>query len=392
MPPIKFECQVLTPLFLGGADARLNPELRAPSIRGAMRYWYRALLGGSMLVTSGTNELQILKENEARVFGTTEQGSAVTVRVAYATEPVRASFQKDRASRTAEGGFLPTGKDYLLWSMAATRQLPDREYIKPDTKFSVTLGARQDVVALRAATAAFWLLANLGALGARANRGAGSFQALLVDSQGDEIAFRVCQSIDELQTHLTNGIQQCLAVIGDGKAQWRVFRDAQPSYDVIAPDAVQIWIVANAQGGWSSFSDALNGIGEKMRDYRSHRKTVGRADHDAVLKWLEEGGTSPEIKRAAFGLPIPFRYSDGGPSDVIQAEGSERRASPLRIRITRLTTGKYVGVLTLFQSRFLDDGKSLMLQTRKRKAPAPTNYKVIEDFIQTFEMKRRVEL
>jgi CRISPR/Cas system CMR-associated protein Cmr1 (group 7 of RAMP superfamily) len=276
--------------------------------------------------------------------------------------------------------------------MAATRQLPDREYIKPDTKFAVTLGARQDVAALKAATAAFWLLANLGALGARANRGAGSFQVQRVDSQGDEIAFRVCQSVDELQSYLTNGLQQCLAAIGDGKAQWRAFQGAQSSYDVTAPDTVKIWIVANTQGGWSSLSDALNGIGEKMRDYRSHRKTVGRADHDAVLRWLEEGGASPQIKRAAFGLPIPFRYSDGGPSDVIQADGSERRASPLRIRITRLTTGKYVGVITLFEARFLEEGKNLMLQTRKRKAPPPTNYKVIEDFIETFALKRRVEL
>lgn len=391
MPQIKLECQVLTPLFLGGADSRLNPELRAPSIRGAMRYWYRALLGGSTFIR-GKDELLTLRENEARVFGTTEHSSAVTVRVTYDTEPVRASFQKDRAIRTSDGGFLPTGKDYLLWSMAATRQLPDREYIKPDTKFAITLGARQDVVALKAATASFWLLANLGALGARANRGAGSIQAQQVDWQSDEIAFRVCQSIDELQTYLTNGIRQCLAAIGDGKAEWRAFKDTQPSYDVITPDAAQIWIVANAPGGWSSFSDALNGIGEKMRDYRSYRKTVGRADHDAVLQWLEEGGASPQIKRAAFGLPIPFRYSDGGPSDVIQAEGSERRASPLRVRITRLITGKYVGVLTLFQSRFLEEGKSLMLQTRKRKVSPPTNYKVIEDFIQTFELKRSVEL
>lgn len=391
MLEIKFECQVLTPLFLGGADARLNPELRAPSIRGAMRYWYRALLGGSTLI-EGKDELQTLKEKEARVFGATEHGSAVTVRVTYATKPERATFQKDRAVRTPDGGFLPTGKDYLLWSMAATRQLPDREYIKPDTKFAVTLGARRDAPALKAATAAFWLLANLGALGARANRGAGSFQVQQVDPHSEEISFQVCRSIDELQTYLANGIRQCLAAIGNGKAEWRVFKGAPSSYDVIAPSAVQIWIVANASGGWNSFWDALNGIGEKMRDYRSHRNPVGRADHDAVLQWLEKGGASPEIKRAVFGLPIPFRYSEGGPSDVIQAEGSERRASPLRIRITRLATGKYVGVMTLFQARFLEKGKNLMLQVRKREAPPPTTYKVIEDFIQTFELKRRVEL
>jgi hypothetical protein len=137
---------------------------------------------------------------------------------------------------------------------------------------------------------------------------------------------------------------------------------------------------------------ALEGIGSKLRDYRSHRSPLGRADHDAVLDWLEGGGKTPQIKRAVFGLPIPFRYSGGGPGDVIIPVQGERRASPLRIRITRLATGRYVGVLTLFKSRFLGEGVSLRLQTRKWSAPPPTDYTVIQDFIETFEIKREVTL
>ncbi|MCX7840755.1 MAG: type III-B CRISPR module RAMP protein Cmr1, partial [Anaerolineae bacterium] len=40
------ELQTVTPLFLAGATARGAPELRAPSVRGEMRYWWRAALGG----------------------------------------------------------------------------------------------------------------------------------------------------------------------------------------------------------------------------------------------------------------------------------------------------------------------------------------------------------
>lgn len=135
---------------------------------------------------------------------------------------------------------------------------------------------------------------------------------------------------------------------------------------------------------------ALEVIGSKLRDYRSHRSPLGRADHDAVLAWIEGEGNVPQIGRAVFGLPIPFRYSEGGPSDVIVSEQSDRRASPLRIRITRLATGKYVGVLTLFKSRFLKEGVQLQLQTRRWKAPPPTDYTVIQDFIRTFEVRREV--
>jgi len=38
--------ETVTPLFLGGADPRGAPELRAPALRGAMRYWLWTALGG----------------------------------------------------------------------------------------------------------------------------------------------------------------------------------------------------------------------------------------------------------------------------------------------------------------------------------------------------------
>ena len=41
---VTFECETITPMFLRGADGR-TPELRAPSIKGAMRYWWRAING-----------------------------------------------------------------------------------------------------------------------------------------------------------------------------------------------------------------------------------------------------------------------------------------------------------------------------------------------------------
>ena len=38
----EFEVEIVTPLFLGGADPN-KAELRAPSIKGALRFWWRAL-------------------------------------------------------------------------------------------------------------------------------------------------------------------------------------------------------------------------------------------------------------------------------------------------------------------------------------------------------------
>lgn len=62
MEKITFTCETITPMFLAGADSR-TPELRPPSIKGAMRFWWRAL--------HGHLPLKQLKETESKIFGGT---------------------------------------------------------------------------------------------------------------------------------------------------------------------------------------------------------------------------------------------------------------------------------------------------------------------------------
>ncbi|SHO81241.1 CRISPR-associated RAMP Cmr1 [hydrothermal vent metagenome] len=44
MEKIVFECETITPIFMYGADATI-PELRPASIKGVMRFWWRAIHG-----------------------------------------------------------------------------------------------------------------------------------------------------------------------------------------------------------------------------------------------------------------------------------------------------------------------------------------------------------
>jgi len=73
MPEVIFTLRTLTPLFLAGAD-QTTAELRAPSFRGILRYWQRALVGGLV-------PLETVKNIETTVFGATDTGSAVSIRV-----------------------------------------------------------------------------------------------------------------------------------------------------------------------------------------------------------------------------------------------------------------------------------------------------------------------
>jgi len=72
-----FNCKIVTPMFLGGADNSLHaaPELRPPSIRGAMRWWFRAMMGGIIC-----NNIEGLRKLETLVFGDSEISSSISIK------------------------------------------------------------------------------------------------------------------------------------------------------------------------------------------------------------------------------------------------------------------------------------------------------------------------
>lgn len=64
MVTLVFKCETITPMFLSGADGR-TPELRPPSIKGAMRFWWRAI--------HPNLSLEELRKKEGEIFGSTDE-------------------------------------------------------------------------------------------------------------------------------------------------------------------------------------------------------------------------------------------------------------------------------------------------------------------------------
>ena len=67
---ILFECESVTPIFMYGADGK-TPELRPASIKGLMRFWWRAI--------NGDLSLDELKKQEDEIFGSTDRRSKVII-------------------------------------------------------------------------------------------------------------------------------------------------------------------------------------------------------------------------------------------------------------------------------------------------------------------------
>lgn len=143
--------ETVTPLFLAGADPRGAPELRAASVRGALRYWLRALLGGVI----GDQNWDALRKAEAAVWGSTKTGaSPVVVRM----------YGKLRS-------------DYYQPLLHNPKKKFTFRGISPGQTLCLELSPRppyREVSSFVLSVTVLWLL--LGGLGKRSRRGFGTLQ------------------------------------------------------------------------------------------------------------------------------------------------------------------------------------------------------------------------
>jgi len=84
----EFECEIVTPMFLHGADPQ-RAELRVPSIKGALRFWWRAIYGSC--------NIQKMYEEESGLFGNTSTKSCVKICI---IENNLSSPSQDKISKT----------------------------------------------------------------------------------------------------------------------------------------------------------------------------------------------------------------------------------------------------------------------------------------------------
>ena len=151
----------ITPAFLSGANQN-QPEIRVPSIRGAIRWWLR-VLGG----TPG---------QEASVFGGVH-GGAQASKAVVRVEAVQ--INRGETIRAPQG--TPRGYLYYFATVSGNKDGVHRteqgHYVAPDSSFRLKVFLRQE---LAEEDEALLLLAidaflALGSLGLRATRGCGAF-------------------------------------------------------------------------------------------------------------------------------------------------------------------------------------------------------------------------
>lgn len=236
--------RVVTPMFLSGAE-QSEAELRLPSFKGALRFWWRAL--------AKERDVGRLRDVEDRLFGSTRGVSQLRMRLTSAEITTKSITRK----------FSPgTWQGYTGYGLT---EKGARSYIEPGATFAV----RVQLDSFRCTDAehnrikeALITLGLVGGLGSRSRNGWGSIA--LVSLNGEGFDWKAPVDADSLRSELETRLR-----VNEPPADWSAFSE-QSMFAVGPPQDMQ--------------EEAHRWLAEKYKD---------------TLKGLSQD----KARREAFGLP-----------------------------------------------------------------------------------------
>ena len=168
-----FNCEVITPMFLGGADTQ-NTELRESSFKGVLRFWWRALCGSS--------DIKEMRRKESEIFGSTEKKSNISIRVETKSKPKEENLPKGEIfkvfSKSKNREFRLGIIDYLAYGFYEyKKEVRSNVYIRHffDSKSEFSLNLIFDKEYENEILTSLYFLTNYGGLGSRSRNGFGCF-------------------------------------------------------------------------------------------------------------------------------------------------------------------------------------------------------------------------
>ncbi|MCL6561053.1 MAG: type III-B CRISPR module RAMP protein Cmr1, partial [Firmicutes bacterium] len=202
MRELKFRMKFLTPAFLGGPDGS-SAELRPPSIRGMLRFWWRAINAGN----------PGFRLNEAEIFGDSSgNGKASSFLIQIKSELLDNNISKDFFPRNDNTLYVIKGHrlnilEYLAYGTytyqkTQRRNVFDREYIKPGFGFELIFklldkAENKGIVKELCSTLSAWFC--FGGLGAKSRNGFGSFTVESVDGHPMLVEFIQLNPVDQFK-------------------------------------------------------------------------------------------------------------------------------------------------------------------------------------------------
>lgn len=389
-PPLKKEStgrilmtryyELITPLFGGGVkggEVDEDQPIRGTSIRGQLRFWWRATRGGRF-----DGNLKQMKQAEDEIWGTTGTGTKVSIAVTECTLG-RSHVARDRGKEVNVGdpasplGYVAFplrdsgGKVYD--NVSFTLRIDCPKTYRPDLK------------------AALWAWETFGGIGARTRRGFGALHCTDVQLYIDQKKYNAQNWIWAYPSANTKeAILEYLAELASENNFPRFVTHCSLDTNRTHTTPAQL----DAYSTWLELINSLKNFrqnrnpNERNQPYSRSRWPEPDAIRDLTGQSLKSRGhdipvyTPPIYKfpRAAFGLPIIFEFKDDDDQNPtnpdkdprkteLKGDGYDRRASRLILRPLKCNDGRYVGLATILQGQTIPPG-GLQLNNSPRNPAA----------------------
>ncbi|PXF31854.1 hypothetical protein WH50_07690 [Pokkaliibacter plantistimulans] len=385
---VKAEFDIVTPMFLGDANHEAQPLMRAASVKGALRFWWRALNWSDALAIAKGNEVDALKQlhcKEGRLFGAATRKDGKVSLGGQGVFLLKVDSKKlDIIGKPFEK--VNEGVLYLLGMGLGTFKdggsVTRQKNIKSGA-FSVSLMFKPGTpeADIASVSDALWAFGLLGALGARARHGMGSVCLTCWEGDSREVpASRACYkaALAALFSQV-KADSPSLPPFTALSAQTRV--DISTSSTQSAEGLLRT--IGNEQMRYRSF-----GQGGEVLKQPAERNFAD--DHDLIFHAIN--GKEPKLaaKRSVFGLPHNYYFSSIKRSAEINymvGNNKSRRSSPLFLHIHRLGD-EFVGVHTLMPAQFLPDNAKVLIDVVKSdlefKVQIQPDWSVIHKYLDRF--------
>ncbi len=352
----QYTLRLVTPMFGGGAKAGkpdLQMPIRASSIRGHLRYWWR-MLYRNQFARDGKLDVpatRTMRAREAEIWGSTEQPSAVQVRV----EPSRLA-EKDYRTGKLFGFPQLSPEAYALFSAIESKEVD--EIVREEFEFTLhvswpdinelnrlrTIDNQQlarhrqpqrkatidDFTAEVEATVATWVA--LGGVGARTRRGLGAVE--IVESSHPVPPFRLPSgarlfAAERNTSNAMHAWHQAVDVYQRFRQSFRGKRHEKtfPGGSIGQPPGRSHWPEPDSirQITGCALDDDSVALTGTPDDENTHQHTTPIVTQEF-----------PNFPRAVLGLPIGFHFATDGPG---KGNPAQPKRDPATVELVPRATG-----------------------------------------------------
>lgn len=359
--------RLITPLFGGGVKAgEADPVtvIRGASVRGQLRFWWRATRGGQF------DTIEKLREAENAIWGSAAKKgdentgpSKVVLEVKTTNQGRLFSAVDSKGKSVANIGNQISIYSYVSFPLRDTKDAK----VLDGVEFQMTIrypAKRKDDV-----QAALWAWETFGGIGARTRRGFGALQLTHLNQKPVTLL-----ASTQIQHYIEHGLQ-AHAIFS------QLCRDV-PFLSRNCVMVIQKSKFDDAAKTWRFLFDKL----KKFRQARHNNKAgfpFGLSkwpEADAVRRSTSDSSPGHEPKhpvenkfpRAQFGLPIILKFKDederaGDPaSHTLKPKDSERWASPLILRPIACADG-FIGLAVRLSSLLNELDGGVVLEDNQKQ-------------------------